>query len=148
MVTCSSWWRGGGACWRRMRAGTSNSSSSPSIIATKWCLSAPAADADVRVPFAGCAYECGVIYALGLAAHGLAAHPVIKSERCMMCQGVANRDIKLENTLLEGTTRPIIKICDFGYSKVCLRHSCQNAMPLAYTASSNTGEGMILVHAA
>ena len=36
------------------------------------------------------------------------------------CQGVANRDIKLENTLLDGTTRPLIKICDFGYSKVCL----------------------------
>ena len=33
-------------------------------------------------------------------------------------QGVANRDIKLENTLLDGTTRPLIKICDFGYSKV------------------------------
>lgn len=31
--------------------------------------------------------------------------------------GVANRDIKLENTLLDGTTRPLIKICDFGYSK-------------------------------
>ena len=39
-----------------------------------------------------------------------------------MCavQGVANRDIKLENTLLDSTTRPLIKICDFGYSKVCL----------------------------
>lgn len=34
-----------------------------------------------------------------------------------MLQGVANRDIKLENTLLDGTTRPLIKICDFGYSK-------------------------------
>ena len=33
-------------------------------------------------------------------------------------QGVANRDIKLENTLLDGTARPLIKICDFGYSKV------------------------------
>ncbi|KAK9829253.1 hypothetical protein WJX72_004786 [[Myrmecia] bisecta] len=31
--------------------------------------------------------------------------------------GVANRDIKLENTLLDGTTKPLIKICDFGYSK-------------------------------
>ena len=37
----------------------------------------------------------------------------------LLClQGVANRDIKLENTLLDGTTRPLIKICDFGYSKV------------------------------
>ena len=36
-----------------------------------------------------------------------------------LVQGVANRDIKLENTLLDGTTRPLIKICDFGYSKVC-----------------------------
>lgn len=32
-------------------------------------------------------------------------------------QGVANRDIKLENTLLDGSPRPLIKICDFGYSK-------------------------------
>jgi serine/threonine-protein kinase SRK2 len=28
--------------------------------------------------------------------------------------GVANRDIKLENTLLDGSPRPLIKICDFG----------------------------------
>ena len=33
-------------------------------------------------------------------------------------QGVANRDIKLENTLLDGSPRPLVKICDFGYSKV------------------------------
>lgn len=31
--------------------------------------------------------------------------------------GVANRDIKLENTLLDGSLRPLLKICDFGYSK-------------------------------
>ena len=36
-----------------------------------------------------------------------------------MPQGVANRDIKLENILLdESEPRPLIKICDFGYSKV------------------------------
>ena len=37
-------------------------------------------------------------------------------------QGVANRDLKLENLLLvkpdgEGA-RPLLKICDFGFSKV------------------------------
>ena len=32
--------------------------------------------------------------------------------------GVANRDIKLENTLLDGSKpRPLVKLCDFGYSK-------------------------------
>jgi len=36
-----------------------------------------------------------------------------------LAQGVANRDIKLENILLdESEPRPLIKICDFGYSKV------------------------------
>ena len=47
---------------------------------------------------------------------------VMKDLAGLLCvlQGVANRDIKLENTLLDGTTRPLIKICDFGYSKVCL----------------------------
>jgi len=33
-------------------------------------------------------------------------------------KGIANRDIKLENALLDGTPeRPLLKICDFGYSK-------------------------------
>lgn len=36
----------------------------------------------------------------------------------MGAQGVASRDIKLENTLLDGSPRPLLKICDFGYSKV------------------------------
>lgn len=38
-----------------------------------------------------------------------------------MLQGVANRDLKLENLLLDRDgcdgTRPLLKICDFGYSK-------------------------------
>lgn len=34
-----------------------------------------------------------------------------------LSQGVVNRDIKLENTLLDGSKRPLLKICDFGYSK-------------------------------
>lgn len=40
-------------------------------------------------------------------------------------QGVANRDIKLENALLDSNPRPLLKICDFGYSKVLLHH-CEN----------------------
>lgn len=33
-------------------------------------------------------------------------------------KGIANRDLKLENALLDGTPeRPLLKICDFGYSK-------------------------------
>ena len=38
-----------------------------------------------------------------------------------LLQGVANRDLKLENLLLDRDgrdgTRPLLKICDFGYSK-------------------------------
>ena len=40
-------------------------------------------------------------------------------------QGVANRDIKLENTLLDDSERPLLKICDFGYSKArATRFTC------------------------
>lgn len=42
------------------------------------------------------------------------------NEQSVSLQGVASRDIKLENTLLDGSPRPLLKICDFGYSKVCL----------------------------
>ncbi|MBA0579810.1 hypothetical protein Gorai_022055, partial [Gossypium raimondii] len=36
---------------------------------------------------------------------------------------VCHRDLKLENTLLDGSPAPRLKICDFGYSKSSLLHS-------------------------
>jgi len=39
---------------------------------------------------------------------------------CVQCrahQGVVNRDIKLENTLLDASPKPLVKITDFGYCK-------------------------------
>jgi serine/threonine-protein kinase SRK2 len=39
-------------------------------------------------------------------------------------QGVCSRDIKLENTLLDGAgPRPLAKLCDFGFSKDANHHS-------------------------
>lgn len=37
-----------------------------------------------------------------------------------LLQGVCHRDLKLENTLLDGSPAPRVKICDFGYSKSVL----------------------------
>lgn len=37
-------------------------------------------------------------------------------------QQVCHRDLKLENTLLDGSPAPRLKICDFGYSKVQNAH--------------------------
>lgn len=42
--------------------------------------------------------------------------------------GIANRDIKLENTLLDDSTWPLIKICDFGYSKHELEDSAPHSL--------------------
>ncbi|KAJ8567227.1 hypothetical protein K7X08_019435 [Anisodus acutangulus] len=36
---------------------------------------------------------------------------------------VCHRDLKMENTLLDGSPAPRLKICDFGYSKSSLLHS-------------------------
>eukprot|EP00252_Welwitschia_mirabilis_P005102 TRINITY_DN1551_c0_g1_i1.p1 TRINITY_DN1551_c0_g1~~TRINITY_DN1551_c0_g1_i1.p1 ORF type:complete len:284 (-),score=16.36 TRINITY_DN1551_c0_g1_i1:30-881(-) len=36
---------------------------------------------------------------------------------------ICHRDLKLENTLLDGSPTPRLKICDFGYSKSSLLHS-------------------------
>ncbi|XP_058228492.1 serine/threonine-protein kinase SRK2I isoform X2 [Rhododendron vialii] len=36
---------------------------------------------------------------------------------------VCHRDLKLENTLLDGSLAPRLKICDFGYSKSSVLHS-------------------------
>ncbi|XP_052308660.1 serine/threonine-protein kinase SAPK2 isoform X3 [Populus trichocarpa] len=40
-----------------------------------------------------------------------------------MLQQICHRDLKLENTLLDGNTVPRVKICDFGYSKSAVLHS-------------------------
>jgi len=37
---------------------------------------------------------------------------------CCLFQEICHRDLKLENTLLDGKPSPRLKICDFGYSKV------------------------------
>lgn len=39
---------------------------------------------------------------------------------CLLMKQVCHRDLKLENTLLDGSLAPRLKICDFGYSKVLL----------------------------
>lgn len=36
----------------------------------------------------------------------------------ILLQEICHRDLKLENTLLDGSATPRLKICDFGYSKV------------------------------
>ncbi|XP_055829082.1 serine/threonine-protein kinase SAPK1-like isoform X2 [Solanum dulcamara] len=36
---------------------------------------------------------------------------------------ICHRDLKLENTLLNGSSKPRLKICDFGYSKSSVLHS-------------------------
>ncbi|KAF6156567.1 hypothetical protein GIB67_000032 [Kingdonia uniflora] len=38
-------------------------------------------------------------------------------------QKICHRDLKLENTLLDGSTAPRPKICNFGYSKSSVLHS-------------------------
>ena len=35
-------------------------------------------------------------------------------------QQICHRDLKLENTLLDGSAAPRLKICDFSYSKVVI----------------------------
>lgn len=48
-------------------------------------------------------------------------------------RGVANRDIKLENTLLQkvnGLPLPLLKICDFGYSKADFRSAAKSKVCL------------------
>ncbi len=47
----------------------------------------------------------------------LGAISIVRDHMYDAVQGVVNRDIKLENTLLDGSKRPLLKICDFGYSK-------------------------------
>lgn len=52
-------------------------------------------------------------------------------------QGISLRDLKLENILLRGSpTKPIVKLCDMGFSKSDVLHSAPDSTvgTLAYTA--------------
>mgnify|MGYP001807643520 CR=1 FL=1 len=56
-------------------------------------------------------------------------------------RGVANRDIKLENTLLQkvnGLPLPLLKICDFGYSKADFKSAAKSKVG---TRLFDVGEG-------
>ncbi|XP_031266988.1 serine/threonine-protein kinase SAPK3-like isoform X2 [Pistacia vera] len=59
-------------------------------------------------------------------------------------------DLKLENTLLDGSPTPSVKICDFGYSKSGLLHSQPKSTvgTLAYIApevpSRKENDGKVL----
>lgn len=50
----------------------------------------------------------------------------------MITQQICHRDLKLENTLLDGSPAPRLKICDFGYSKV---RYCECLLALNYVIS-------------
>ncbi|KHG15024.1 Serine/threonine-protein kinase SAPK3 [Gossypium arboreum] len=51
--------------------------------------------------------------------HRSLRHPNIIRFKEQIC----HRDLKLENTLLDGSPTPRLKICDFGYSKSAVLHS-------------------------
>lgn len=42
--------------------------------------------------------------------------------------GVTNRDIKLENILLDSSPRPLLKLADFGFSKDAVQHSAPSTL--------------------
>uniref|UniRef100_A0A803PD85 non-specific serine/threonine protein kinase n=1 Tax=Cannabis sativa TaxID=3483 RepID=A0A803PD85_CANSA len=44
-------------------------------------------------------------------------------DQFLVLQQICHRDLKLENTLLDGSSAPRLKICDFGYSKSSVLHS-------------------------
>ncbi|XP_038683118.1 serine/threonine-protein kinase SAPK6-like isoform X2 [Tripterygium wilfordii] len=48
---------------------------------------------------------------------------IYNADRFSEDEQIFHRDLKLENTLLDGGPAPRLKICDFGYSKSSLLHS-------------------------
>nr|KJB18989.1 hypothetical protein B456_003G079400 [Gossypium raimondii] len=46
---------------------------------------------------------------------GNAARYVTRSQAIKILQQICHRDLKLENTFLDGSPAPRLKICDFGY---------------------------------
>ncbi|XP_031266986.1 CBL-interacting protein kinase 18-like isoform X1 [Pistacia vera] len=77
--------------------------------------------------------------------------PVVNICRQLLsCHEICHRDLKLENTLLDGSPTPSVKICDFGYSKSGLLHSQPKSTvgTLAYIApevpSRKENDGKVL----
>ncbi|KAL8096394.1 hypothetical protein AgCh_037382 [Apium graveolens] len=58
---------------------------------------------------------------------GLCSKLFIEADKILMFPNgiviVVIRDLKLEDTLLDGSLAPRVKICDFGYSKSSVFHS-------------------------
>ncbi|CAN0877920.1 Serine/threonine-protein kinase SAPK2 [Linum grandiflorum] len=50
-------------------------------------------------------------------------HQLISGVSYCHSMQICHRDLKLENTLLDGSPAPRLKICDFGYSKSAVLHS-------------------------
>ncbi|TYG75286.1 hypothetical protein ES288_D03G018000v1 [Gossypium darwinii] len=46
---------------------------------------------------------------------GNAVRYVMRSQAIKILQQICHRDLKLENTFLDGSPAPCLKICDFGY---------------------------------
>ncbi|RLM75320.1 hypothetical protein C2845_PM15G08540 [Panicum miliaceum] len=70
---------------------------------------------------------CGVSYCHfmqeELVHHFVLTKQVSNAKSAVDSQQICHRDLKLENTLLDGSPAPRLKICDFGYSKSSLLHS-------------------------
>lgn len=71
-------------------------------------------------------WHCSVGCVCWCCQHGLASFCTLP------LQGVANRDLKLENMLLDRDgqdgTRPLLKICDFGYAKHDMNSSAKTGV--------------------
>nr|ALO51442.1 sucrose non-fermenting 1-related protein kinase 2 [Brassica rapa subsp. chinensis] len=61
--------------------------------------------------------------AMEYAAGGELFERICSAGRFSEDEQICHRDLKLENTLLDGSPAPRLKICDFGYSKSSLLHS-------------------------
>ncbi|PHU04640.1 Serine/threonine-protein kinase SAPK7 [Capsicum chinense] len=57
------------------------------------------------------------------AAGGELFESICNTGRFSEYEQICHRHLKLENTLLDGSAAPCLKICDFGYSKSSLLHS-------------------------
>jgi serine/threonine protein kinase len=70
------------------------------------------------------------------------------------CMGVAHRDVKIENILLNTSPRPLLKICDLGFSKHSEYQSSPKSMigTLNYTApevlQSGSYDGKVMFYLA